>query len=197
VERGRRVQLLDLTTDLEVPVVAAVSSDAEGKQVIFGFGAALDPGAAILAALTEMQQITASAAMIAEHYASTKDPATDPAALALLRWVQTADLASAPHLAPADQALLRYETWRRRIRQVTGSGLDHVREVCGLGGIRCCFVDLTRADMGIPTARVVAPELRHFWARFGPGRLYDVPQRLRWVPHRPTERALNPIPLFL
>lgn len=195
--QGRRVRLLDLTTDLAVPVVAAVSSDAEGKQVVFGFGANLDPAAAILAALTEMQQIAASAAMIAQHYARTKDPGTDPSALALMKWVHSADLASVQYLTPADQAETHYESWCQGFGEVAPSGLDRVREICGHGGIACYFVDLTREDMGIPTARVVAPELRHFWARFGPGRLYDVPYRLNWAAKRPRETALNPVAMFL
>ena len=196
-DHGRKVRLLDLTTDLAVPVVAAVSSDAEGKQVIFGFGAHLDPAAAILGALTEMQQIAASAAMIAQHYAKTKDPGTDPSALALMKWVQNADLASAPYLTPADQAETHYESWCQGFGEAASSGLERVREICGRGGIACYFVDLTRDDMGIPTARVVVPELRHFWARFGPGRLYDVPYRLNWAAKRPRETALNPVAMFL
>jgi len=119
-ERGRQVHALDLTTDLEVPVVAAVSSDAEGGQVIFGFGAHPEPGIALSGALTEMQQIAASAAMIAEHYGATRDPATDPSALALLEWVQSATLESQPHLAPAERPSVSYESWCRRFPEPAG-----------------------------------------------------------------------------
>jgi hypothetical protein len=40
--------------------------------------------------------------------------------------------------------------------------------------------------------RVVAPGLRHFWARFGPGRLYDVPVREGWLSRSLGEEELNP-----
>jgi ribosomal protein S12 methylthiotransferase accessory factor len=40
--------------------------------------------------------------------------------------------------------------------------------------------------------RVVAPGLRHFWARFGPGRLYDVPLRAGWLSRALDEGELNP-----
>jgi ribosomal protein S12 methylthiotransferase accessory factor len=58
-------------------------------------------------------------------------------------------------------------------------------------------LDQTRTDIGIPVAKVVVPGLRHFWARFGPGRLYDVPVSLGWLERPLPESALNPIPLFV
>ena len=48
-------------------------------------------------------------------------------------------------------------------------------------GIEILVLDQTRPDIGLPVVRVVAPGLRHFWARFGPGRLYDVPVREGWL----------------
>ena len=44
---------------------------------------------------------------------------------------------------------------------------------------------------------MIAPGLRHFWARFAPGRLYDVPVELGWVPQRLQEDELNPVAMFL
>jgi hypothetical protein len=46
-------------------------------------------------------------------------------------------------------------------------------------------------------ARVVVPGLRHFWGRYAPGRLYDVPVELGWLERPRTESELNPIPFFL
>jgi ribosomal protein S12 methylthiotransferase accessory factor len=41
------------------------------------------------------------------------------------------------------------------------------------------------------------PGLRHFWPRFAPGRLFDIPVSLGRLP-RPTRYAdLNPIPLYV
>jgi oxazoline/thiazoline synthase len=49
----------------------------------------------------------------------------------------------------------------------------------------------------VPVVKVVVPGLRHFWPRFGPGRLFDVPVRLGRL-SRPTRYAdLNPIPLYV
>ncbi|WP_441293212.1 hypothetical protein ACSRUE_22460 [Sorangium sp. KYC3313] len=41
------------------------------------------------------------------------------------------------------------------------------------------------------------PGLRHFWPRFGPGRLYDVPVRLGWLERANREEDLNPVPLVV
>ena len=38
----------------------------------------------------------------------------------------------------------------------------------------------------------MAPGLRHFWARYGPGRLYDVPVSQGWLGRPRQESELNP-----
>ena len=195
--QGRQLWVLDLTADLEIPVTAAISADREGKQIIFGFGAHLYPRQALRAALTELQQIAASAAMISQHYKTTEDPATEPSAMALLKWIRTASLLTERYLQPATAATIPYDLWCRRFHRGSVASLDDLREICGRHQLTCLVVDLTRGDIGIPTARVVAPDLRHFWARFGPGRLYDVPEKLQWLPRRLSEDELNPVPLFL
>ena len=54
----------------------------------------------------------------------------------------------------------------------------------------------TRTDVGMPVVKVVVPGLRHFWARFAPGRLYDVLVALGWRPAPRAEEDLNPVPVF-
>ena len=53
-------------------------------------------------------------------------------------------------------------------------------------------LDQTRSDIGIPVARVIVPEMRHFWPRFAPGRLYDVPVEMGWLDAPHAEADLNP-----
>ena len=57
-------------------------------------------------------------------------------------------------------------------------------------------LDQTRADIGVSVAKVIVPGLRHFWARFAPGRLYDVPVQMGWLTRPLKEEELNPIPIF-
>jgi hypothetical protein len=53
-------------------------------------------------------------------------------------------------------------------------------------------LDQTRADIGVPVVKVVVPGLRHFYRRFAPGRLYDIPVKLGWRDRPVSEDALNP-----
>ena len=60
-------------------------------------------------------------------------------------------------------------------------------------GLDFLTLDQTRPDIEVPVARVIVPGMRHFYRRFAPGRLYDVPVKLG-LRDRPTpESELNPI----
>ena len=64
-------------------------------------------------------------------------------------------------------------------------------------GLETLVLDLTRPDLGLNVVKVAVPGLRHFWPRFGPGRLYDTPVRLGWRSTPLTETQLNPVHLYL
>jgi ribosomal protein S12 methylthiotransferase accessory factor len=51
-------------------------------------------------------------------------------------------------------------------------------EVAKRAGYDFLVLDHTRPDVGVPVVRVMVPGLRHFYRRFGPGRLYDVPVKM-------------------
>ena len=68
------------------------------------------------------------------------------------------------------------------------------RDMLAARGIEVLVLDQSRPDVGFPVVRVVAPGLRHFWPRFGPGRLYDVPLHAGWLTHCRDEREMNPFP---
>ncbi len=57
-------------------------------------------------------------------------------------------------------------------------------------------LDQTRPDIGMPVARVIVPGMRHFWARFAPGRLYDVPVSMGYRESPLAEADLNPAPVI-
>jgi oxazoline/thiazoline synthase len=64
-------------------------------------------------------------------------------------------------------------------------------------GMEMLVLDQTRPDIGLPVVKVIVPGMRHFWARFAPGRLYDTPVQLGWLPRSLTEEQLNPVPIFV
>ena len=76
-------------------------------------------------------------------------------------------------------------TLDRLTRRLEGKGLDVL------------VLDQTRAEIGLPVAKVIVPGLRHLWARFAPGRLYDVPVEMGWRDAPADESQLNPSPMFL
>jgi ribosomal protein S12 methylthiotransferase accessory factor len=51
-------------------------------------------------------------------------------------------------------------------------------EIAARAGYDFLVLDQTRPDVEVPVVRVLVPGLRHFYRRFAPGRLYDVPVKL-------------------
>jgi thiazole/oxazole-forming peptide maturase SagD family component len=61
--RQRHYLMIDVTSEIGVPVVAAVSFDDDGRRVAMGSAAALDTGQAAILAVTEMIQMEVSMSM--------------------------------------------------------------------------------------------------------------------------------------
>jgi len=57
-------------------------------------------------------------------------------------------------------------------------------------------LDQTRPDIGMPVAQVIVPGLRHFWERFAPGWLYDMPVAMGWRDGPLAEEEVNPVPVI-
>jgi ribosomal protein S12 methylthiotransferase accessory factor len=77
--------------------------------------------------------------------------------------------------------------------------LDSVREqveacveVARRAGYDFLVLDQTRPDVEVPVVRVLVPGLRHFYRRFGPGRLYDVPVKLGLLDRPLPESEMTP-----
>ena len=190
-ELHRELWVLDVTSDLGVPTFAALSRrvDQPHEDIIYGFGAHLEPGVALSRALTELNQSleavpSATGAVSAGTYRGGSDA---------VQWWQTVRAAEACYLTPDPGVAPRGLDAFTNL--ASGDLLQDIltcRAVLEERGIEVLVLDQTRPDVGLPVARVVAPGLRHFWARFGPGRLYDVPVRQGWLPHARDERELNP-----
>jgi len=185
---GRTLYVLDLTTNLGVPVMAAVSATAEGGRILMGFGAHLDGRIAVLRALSELNQI-----LLFDGDFDRANHAVDDH---LWRWIDHETLAGHPYLAPADGPAIS-ATSLPQPRFATMA--EAVRHCVGLVAAEHDFIvhDLSRPDLPLNCVRVVVPGLRHFWNRRGPGRLYDVPVKMGWLAHPHAESELNPHAFFL
>jgi ribosomal protein S12 methylthiotransferase accessory factor len=190
---GRECWALDLTTDLGIPVVATVCrrTAARREQIVLGFGAHLDARIALLRAVTEMNQMLSSPLLDAGE---KDDPHADRDTA---RWLATATGANQPYLAPSDQPVTTAATYPRVWTDDVLADVELCRSRVERQGLEMLVLDQTRPEVGLPVAKVIVPGLRHFWTRFAPGRLYDVPVRLGWLDRPLTEDELNPIPMFL
>jgi ribosomal protein S12 methylthiotransferase accessory factor len=194
-ERGREYWALDLTSDLGIPVFAALTRRTDGppEQILLGFGAHLEARVALLRAVTEMNQMLFSS-LVEPKGKHGGDQAADPQTVF---WLQTATVANQPYLLPADGppriAASYPQAWAEDVAEDVRACQARVERL----GMEMLVLDQTRPEVGLPVAKVIVPGLRHFWNRFAPGRLYDVPVRLGWLPRALTEDELNPISMFL
>jgi oxazoline/thiazoline synthase len=187
----RHLWALDITSDFGIPTFAAISRrvDKAEEDIIYGFGAHLDPSVALARALTELNQ-SLEAVPSATGPESTR---TYRGGEDAVRWWRTVRAADAAYLLPD------LEAEPRRLHDFKNLASDDLcqdlltcRELAATRGIEILALDQTRPDVELPVVRVVAPGLRHFWARFGPGRLYDVPVREGWLSRSLDAEELNP-----
>jgi ribosomal protein S12 methylthiotransferase accessory factor len=194
--RGRDLWVLDLTTDLGIPVAAAITRRCalKDEMILFGFGAHLDPEVAIGRALTEANQLLTWAGTID---LSANEDLADPAN-PIGRWLRAATVDNQPYLAPdpgqPPKRRRDYLTvWNNDLRE----DVRTCQRIVERQGLELLVLDQTRPDIALPVVKTVVPGLRHFWPRLAAGRLYDVPVQLGWQAAPLPESALNPIPFFI
>lgn len=181
---GRELWVLDLTSDLGIPVMAAVSrrTDADAERLIIGYGAHLDPAIAITRALTEMSQVGLELDKVPAEKLEPESAA----------WLLGASLQNKPYLVPSSNLPARRSS--DFVRHSTGDLRDDVLSAVDAAqrrGLEVLVLDLTRPDIGLNVVKVVVPGMRFFWQRFAPGRLYDVPVQLGWLDGPTPESGLN------
>jgi oxazoline/thiazoline synthase len=183
-DTGRRLWVLDVTSDLGIPSFVSVLHWMQNSQenIEFGSGAHFDSRIALLRALTELNQFLSIGLM---GGGSGEKPSLDGSTPLRLQ--------DHPFLMPSDQPA---------VQPGFGSkvgGLDALEQVTACvrlaerAGLDFLVLDQTRSDIEAPVVRVIVPGLRHFYRRFAPGRLYDVPVKLGWLDRPLPEDELNPI----
>jgi oxazoline/thiazoline synthase len=181
---GRRIWMLDITSDLGIPSFVAISHATEGERELieFGSGSHFDARIAALRSLTELNQFLSLGLTGGRDPGSASHDAADPLTLR-----------GHPYLTPNDEPPLRLDL------STEFGGLDNREQVMACvnlvkqAGLDFLVLDQTRPDIEVPVVRVIVPGLRHFYRRFGPGRLYDVPVKLGWRERPIAESELNPV----
>jgi ribosomal protein S12 methylthiotransferase accessory factor len=174
--KGRSLHLFDLTHDIGVPVVAATSADEEGKAIYLGAAADLCPRRAAERAAMELLQFW------------FWDYTNERVARSRRAWIGTGSYDTDPFLDPRRAP----GAFRLEVRGPNQQDLQCLIGMLSKQGLQPYLVDLTRPALGVPVARAVIPTLRHYGRRLAPGRLYDVPVQMGWLPRATPEAHCNP-----
>jgi bacteriocin biosynthesis cyclodehydratase domain-containing protein len=183
---GRGLWVLDVTSDLDIPVVMAVSHWKEdGRECIeFAAGAHFDLRVAALRAVTGLNQFLAVDRMTPRATAPTVADSGDALPVPLRKHA---------YVLPHGKAIAR------GARSAKFADLDRREQVLACVklakrlGLDFLVLDQTRPDVQVPVVRVIVPGLRHVYRRFAPGRLYDVPVKLGLRKRPLREADLNPL----
>lgn len=180
-DAGRTLWVLDVTTDLETPVMVAISrNNIDPTDWALGFGCHWSVERAVSGALMEVNQVLS----IRQHQADSAPVFSDH-----IEAVHDADwLLSDQAIRKANDYPPDTEKWPQ---------LGALISMLKLKGLEVIVVDQTHPDTGVPVVRVVVPGLAHHWRRLGVDRLYTVPVALGWRKQPCAERMLNPVDIVL
>jgi len=163
----RRSWLLDITTDIGVPAVAAMSCRPDGFGFAFGLAARLTPEAAARAATLEMCQGELACAVVEAKSRERGEAALNARDRGHLLRASAIDANACPLLHPASGP----EQYRLIDAADPRSALDTlVRRLSELG-VETYSLDLTRPNLAIPVARIMAPALQLEPSTFATARL--------------------------
>ena len=153
----RRTWFLDLTTDIGIPVVAALSSDAAGRSVLAGFAAHPDMAKALERALLELCQMeTAQLLSLMKQSQLGAEKLQDQDRI----WIERYDRL---HCAdyPALTKVARFAASPAEMTSTKpGSDLQQVLGKLSAAGFDAWSVDLTRDQVGIPVTKILVPGLQ-------------------------------------
>jgi ribosomal protein S12 methylthiotransferase accessory factor len=176
---GWEVWVLDLTHDLRIPTCVALANDPRSDRFAIGFGCHIEARIAVQRALTELNQIF------------------DPGSARPAPW-DVDLLRSREHLFPdRSRSLVRSHEFDAFRGSDLRADVEYCMAMLDEAGLELIAVDKSRPDIGLRVIQAIVPGLRHFWPRFGRGRLYDVPVALGWLARPLDEGELNPSPLLV
>lgn len=181
-DAGRRLWVLDVTSDLGIPTYVSVMHWMQNghENIEFGSGAHFDRRIALLRSLTELTQFMSIGMM---GGGSGEKPSLDG--------VNPLRLEDHPFLIPSDNPIVPPAPGLE-VHDNTRDQVNACVEIATRAGYDFLVLDQTRPDVQVPVVRVLVPGLRHFYRRFAPGRLYDVPVKLGLLDRPRLESELTP-----
>ncbi|WP_146686794.1 TOMM precursor leader peptide-binding protein [Bradyrhizobium canariense] len=181
-DTGRKLWVLDVTSDLGVPTYVAILHWMQNGQenIEFGSGAHFDKRIAMLRTLTELNQFLSIGLM---GGGSGEKPSLDG--------TTPLHLPNYPFLTPSSKPTIPMGASSEPLLNTRDQVLACV-DIADRAGLDFLVLNQTRPDVEVPVVRVIVPGLRHFYRRFGPGRLYDVPVKLGLRDQPIPENELTP-----
>lgn len=134
-QRARTTLLFDLTSDVQVPCVSAVSADGNGLSVAIGSAAALSTAAAALSAILEMLQTEV-----------TMELGRGSSDGRLVEWRKRASLKTMPQFEPGPASARIFAIEQQQLTEAVASS-----------GHNAYGIELTLPDDPLPSARVIVP----------------------------------------
>ena len=183
-DTGRKLWVLDVTSDLGIPTYVAILHWMQnGKENIeFGSGAHFDPRIAVLRTLTELNQFLSIGLMGGGTGEKSSLDGYTP-----LR------LRDHPFLTPSGNPTVQPGFGAKAVPLGnTREQVDACVDIARSADLDFLVLNQTRPDIEVPVVRVIVPGLRHFYLRFAPGRLYDVPVKLGLLDRPLPEHELTP-----
>jgi len=149
----RTVRMLDITTDLGVPCLVAISCGAGGSEFAFGVAARMTTAAAARAAILEMCQIELAGEVVKAKMLKSGETALNNFDKAHLLRIDSINVEDCILLHPLRSAgckpeLQHIQSLSELIARVARCGIE----------VYCC--NITRKSYGVPAVRLVAPELQ-------------------------------------
>lgn len=203
---NREIWVLDITSDLNIPVFAAISrrsddakgvarSDRKVEDIILGYGAHFDAKIAISRALTEVNQILPNVLFAKADGSTQYSPSCDRLAV---DWWKTATVAEQAYLVPGKGIVTKVNgDYPQMASDDLLEDVKLCQQIVEKNGMEMLVLDQTRPDIGLRVAKVIVPGMRHMWKRLAPGRLYEVPVKMGWLQKPLAEEQLNSFPMWM
>jgi ribosomal protein S12 methylthiotransferase accessory factor len=153
---SRRTWLLDITTDVGVPCVAAISCGADGFGLAFGLAARPKLETAARSAILEMCQIELALAVVAAKQRECGEAGLNEPDRIHLRRSTIINADQCALLQPVSEPSTHLEIATADPGVTLGLIVRRLEQL----GIETFCLDLTRPHLAVPAARVIAPGLQ-------------------------------------
>lgn len=153
---SRRTWLLDITTDLGIPAMAAISCRADGKGLAVGLGARPTVAGAARGAIMELCQNELAHAVIAAKRGEGREASMSAHDRAHIARATQIDAETCQLLQPLGMPA-------RRAACASADAAGQIRWLAtrlAAAGIETFVIDLTRPAFAVPVVRVIAPGLQ-------------------------------------